>query len=152
MGDDLAAGCAAVDGEDGDAGLVGLLDGGHDGVGVGRVDEQGADPFLDQVFDVGGFFGGVVLGVDDDQFHAGGRGSGLSALFQGDEEGVVEGGEGEAQGDAFGGRGGFRLRGRGGRRGALRAHQGHDDQQNEQNLVSHERFSFIGKKVVTASE
>ena len=80
MGHNRAARCATINGEDGDTGVVGFLNGGHNGVGVGGIDEDGVNFLLDQIFDVGGFFGRIVLSIDGDQGDAGGIGGGLRAF------------------------------------------------------------------------
>ena len=150
MRNHIAAGSAAVDGEDGDASLVGLLDGGHNRIGIGGIDQQGIDAFLDQVLDVGGLLGRIILRIHHDELDARIRSSLLRPFFQGDEEGVVQSREGETDGDlATAGRcrrfcGLFRRRLRGGGRllgrrcpGARGQSQRRYNQQDKQDFAIH---------------
>ncbi len=90
VGDDLATGSGAVNGEDRDARRISFLHTGHHGVGIGGVDQQGIHLFLDEVLDVGGLFGRIILGVHDDELDAQLGGLLLRSFFQGDEEGIVQ--------------------------------------------------------------
>ena len=111
---DLAVDVHAVDGAvDGDN-LHALGHGGlhraGDAVGVHGVDDEDADVGGDQIFDVADLLGHVITGVGHAQLHAQFTGRGLGALHQGDKEGVVLGGDGEADGAVgCGGSGGGRL-------------------------------------------
>ena len=107
IGSDLAVDVHAVDGpvhgDDLHAFGDGSLDSAGDAVRVHGVDDQHADVGRDQVLDVADLLGHVVTGVGDAQGDAQLIRGGLGALHQGDEEGVVLGGDGQA--DAAVGRG-----------------------------------------------
>ena len=102
VGCDLAVDLNTVDstvnGDDTDTlCLCGLHSAGN-GVGVNGVHDQDTDTLGDQILDVGDLLGHVVTGVDHGQLEAQIDGSLLSALNQSDEEGVVLGGNGQADG------------------------------------------------------
>jgi len=86
----------AVDGDDLDLGLRGLLDHGLGRVGVAGVEQNDADVLLDEVVDLPGLLGRIVLGVGNDELIAEFLGLGLGALLEGDEERIVERGDRES--------------------------------------------------------
>ena len=102
VGSDLAVDLNAVDGavhgDDAHALGDGGLHSAGDGVGVHGVDDQHGDVLGDQVLDVGDLLGHVVTGVGDGQLDAQLVGGSLGAIHQSDEEGVVLGGDGQADG------------------------------------------------------
>ena len=69
-----------VDGDDGNAGLVGLDDRRHDAVHVDGHDDDAVDALGDVGLDRAVLRGGIVVGVEDQQLGAGGVGGGLGAL------------------------------------------------------------------------
>ena len=68
VGDDFDAGSLAfdVEGEDRDAGVVGVCDDGADRLGVAGIDGDGVDLLDDEVFDLVGLLGGVLVAGEED--------------------------------------------------------------------------------------
>ena len=89
---------SAVNADDTDALCLGSLNGTGDGIGVDGVHDQDADALGDQVLDVGNLLGHVVAGIDHRQLCAQLGSGGLGTLSQGDEEGIVQSGDGQADG------------------------------------------------------
>ena len=102
VGSDLAVDLNAVDGAvHGDdlhtLGHSGLNRAG-DGIGVNGVDDQDGNALGNQVLNVGDLLGHIVAGICHGELHAV-LGSGLfGPLNQGDEEGVILGGNGQTDG------------------------------------------------------
>ncbi len=93
---------SAVDRDDLDALGFGSLHSAGDSVGVNGIHDQHADALGHQILNVADLLGHVITGIDHGQIHARGSGSLLGALGQSDEEGVVLGGDGQADGAAGG--------------------------------------------------
>ena len=108
VGHDVAFVSGAVNGDDGDLRFVRGDDGVGDRCGVDRIDDENIDFGFDQVSDVVGLLGRVILRIDDLHIDLGVCRRFFSALRHGDEEGIILGGYGKADGDClFAGRSGF---------------------------------------------
>ena len=51
-------------------GFISLLDRRHDRIGISRIDQDSIYTLLDEIFNVGGFFGRIILGINHDQLDA----------------------------------------------------------------------------------
>ena len=87
-----------VHGDDLNTLCLGSFHSAGDGIGVNGVDDQDADALGNQVFHIGNLLGDVIAGVNNGQCQAQVGSSFFSALYQSDEEGVILGGNGEADG------------------------------------------------------